>query len=193
MTSGAFSGTSASLSGEFAILAGGCFWCTEAVFAPLRGVLAVEPGYIGGELSDTANYEAVCSGQTGHAEAVRVRFDPVLLTYRDLLEVFFATHDPTQLNRQGNDVGSQYRSAIFWLDEAQRTTAQALLDALQQADAYSAPIVTEVVAAGEFFPAEAYHHDYYRRNPQQGYCVFVIAPKLGKLRAKFANLLKNDA
>lgn len=192
MTDGKILATGAEPEIEWAILAGGCFWCTEAVFAPLRGVRAVEPGYIGGELSDSAHYEAVCSGQTGHAEAVRVHFDPAVITYRELLEVFFATHDPTQLNRQGNDVGSQYRSAIFWLDEAQRSTAQALLDELRQADAWGAPIVTELVAAGEFFPAEAYHHAYYRRNPQQGYCAFVIAPKIGKLRAKFAHLLKSD-
>lgn len=173
-----------------AILAGGCFWCTEAVLAGLRGVQAVCPGYIGGPLPGTANYEDVCSGQTGHAEAVRVEFDPAVISYRTLLEVFFMTHDPTQLNRQGNDVGTQYRSAIFWLDEAQRACAEEVMAEL--APLFPAPLVTQLQPASEFYPAEAYHHDYYRRNPQQGYCAYVISPKLAKLRAKYAPLL-NEA
>lgn len=171
-----------------AVFAGGCFWCLEAVFVELRGVCEVRSGYLGGASPASANYEDVCSGQTGHAEAVRIVFDPAVIHYRDLLEVFFAIHDPTQLNRQGNDVGSQYRSAIFWLDQAQRECAQTLLTEL--APLFSAPVVTELLPASEFYPAEAYHHDYYRRNPQQGYCAYVISPKLAKLRAKFAALLK---
>lgn len=173
---------------ELAILAGGCFWCTEAVLAGLRGVHAVRPGYIGGALSGTANYEDVCSGQTGHAEAVQVEFDPGLISFRTLLEVFFMTHDPTQLNRQGNDVGTQYRSAIFWRDASQRVCAEAVMAEL--APLFPAPLVTQLQPASEFYPAEAYHHDYYRRNPQQGYCAYVISPKLAKLRAKYEHLLK---
>jgi peptide-methionine (S)-S-oxide reductase len=171
-----------------AILAGGCFWCLDAVFRELGGVCEVRSGYMGG-LSDKANYEDVCSGLSGHAEVVQIEFDPGVISYRELLEVFFMIHDPTQLNRQGNDAGPQYRSAIFWLDEVQRGEAEALLGLLAQEQVFAAPVVTVLQPASEFHPAEAYHHDYYRRNPQQGYCAFVIAPKLAKFRAKFAHLL----
>jgi peptide-methionine (S)-S-oxide reductase len=177
---------------QLAILAGGCFWCTEAVFARVRGVIRVEPGYIGGKLSDSANYEAVCNGDTGHAEAVRIEFDPAVLAYADILRVFFATHDPTQLNRQGNDVGTQYRSAVFWCDEAQRAQAQAMLRELDASGAFQAPVVTELVPASAFHVAEAYHHDYFSRNPGQGYCAYVIAPKLARFRQRFAALLRHD-
>ncbi|MEN3112503.1 peptide-methionine (S)-S-oxide reductase MsrA [Uliginosibacterium paludis] len=184
----------ASGSGEkqLAILAGGCFWCTEAVFARVRGVLRVEPGYIGGKLSDSANYEAVCGGETGHAEAVRIQFDPAQLSYLDILRVFFATHDPTQLNRQGNDVGTQYRSAIFWCSEAQRDQAEHLLHELGSTGVFDDPIVTQLVPASEFHVAEAYHHDYFERNPGQGYCAYVIAPKLARFRQRFASLLRSE-
>lgn len=173
-----------------AIFAGGCFWCTEAVFGILRGVIRVEPGYIGGSLSDNVSYEAVCSGTTGHAEAVRIEFDPALVSYRDLLGVFFATHDPTQLNRQGNDVGTQYRSAIFCTDEAQCAEARLFVAALEAEACFDAPVLTEIQPATRFHPAEAQHRDYYLRNPEQGYCAYVIAPKLAKFRHLFQHLLR---
>lgn len=175
---------------EEAILAGGCFWCLEAVYLDLRGVLEVRSGYIGGHLIDP-DYEAVCGGDTGHAEAVRIVFDAEVVSFRELLEVFFVIHDPTQLNRQGNDVGSQYRSAIFSCDETQRATAQAMLAELRASDAFGAPVVTECVAATHFYPAEDYHQDYYARHPQQPYCAYVVAPKLEKFRHAFARLRKS--
>lgn len=177
--------------GEYALafLAGGCFWCLDAVFRELRGVVRVNSGYMGG-LPDKARYEAVCMGTSGHAELVRIEFDPALISYRELLAVFFLIHDPTQLDRQGNDVGSQYRSAIFYGNEAQHSEALSMIDSLTREGVFAAPIVTKVVAAGEFYMAEDYHHDYYRRNPQQAYCAYVIAPKLAKFRAKFSALLK---
>ncbi len=185
--------TPASASGEtqVAIVAGGCFWCTEAVFARVKGVLKLEPGYIGGKLSDSANYEAVCRGDTGHAEAVRIEFDPAQLSYADLLHVFFATHDPTQLNRQGNDVGTQYRSAVFWCDEAQREVAAGVLKELEERRVFDAPVVTELTPAAAFHVAEAYHHDYFERNPGQAYCAYVIAPKVAHFRQRFSRLLKS--
>ncbi|MEQ1724650.1 MAG: peptide-methionine (S)-S-oxide reductase MsrA [Sphingopyxis sp.] len=174
------------MSEEVAIFAGGCFWCTEAVFAGLNGVSTVTSGYIGGHV-DQPSYKAVCSGATGHAEAVRIAFDPALISYADLLDVHFATHDPTQLNRQGNDVGTQYRSAIFPLDAAQRTEAVVAIERAQ--GDWGAPIVT-TIEQGIWWPAEDYHQDYWsgegQRNP---YCQAVIPPKLSKLRAKFANRL----
>jgi len=179
-------------SSQVAILAGGCFWCTEAVFARVRGVQHVEPGYIGGRLSGTANYDDVCGGDTGHAEALRIVFDPARLSYNEILSIFFATHDPTQLNRQGNDIGTQYRSAIFWCDVNQQTEAERFIAALETERVFDAPIVTELVPASTFYPAEAYHHDYFRRNPQQGYCSYVIAPKLVKLRQRFAHLIADE-
>ncbi|MDQ7988309.1 MAG: peptide-methionine (S)-S-oxide reductase MsrA [Candidatus Dactylopiibacterium sp.] len=175
-----------------AIFAGGCFWCLEAVFQRVRGVTGVTSGYIGGSAA-TATYEAVCAGGTGHAEAVRIEFDPAQLSYPELLSVFFLIHDPTQLNRQGNDVGTQYRSAIFHLDETQREEALAFIAALRDEEVFDAPIVTEVRPADVFHAAEAYHHDYFRRHPQQGYCSFVIAPKLAKFREHFAHLLDDKA
>lgn len=178
------------MSHDEAILAGGCFWCLEAVYLELRGVQSVMSGYIGGNTPDPS-YEAVCEGATGHAEAVRIVFDPDEVSYRELLEVFFVIHDPTQLNRQGNDVGTQYRSAIFYRDDAQRATAQAILAELEQSRAFAAPLVTECVPAGHFYAAEAYHQDYYARHPLQPYCAYVVAPKLEKFRHSFARLRKS--
>lgn len=171
-----------------AILAGGCFWCTEAVFRDVIGVSQVESGYIGGTLADPT-YKQVCSGTTGHAEAIRVTFDPEVIDYGQLLDIFFATHNPTQLNRQGNDVGTQYRSALFPLDDAQREEAQAAI-ARAQAERDS-PIVTTLEPVAEWYPAEDYHQEYWegegQRNP---YCMAVIPPKLMKLRKSFANRVK---
>ena len=171
---------------ETAIFAGGCFWCTEAVFAGLAGVRSVESGYIGGHVPEPA-YKAVCAGVTGHAEAIRVHYDPAVIGYGDLLDVHFATHDPTQLNRQGNDIGTQYRSAIFPLDTAQQAEASAAITRAQSD--WPRPIVT-TIEQGQWWPAEAYHQDYWsgegQRNP---YCQSVIPPKLAKLRAKFAQRL----
>jgi len=172
---------------ETATFAGGCFWCLEAGFATLKGVDKVVSGYLGGSLAQPS-YEQICSGDTGHAEVVQIHFDPAVIGYRDLLEVFFAIHDPTSFNRQGNDVGSQYRSAIFWHTPEQKAAAEAMIAAL--AGAYSSPIVTEVMQAGVFWPAEAYHQDYFANNPHQPYCQFVVAPKVAKVRTQFANLLK---
>lgn len=174
---------------ETATLAGGCFWCLEAVYEQLQGVSAVESGYMGGALAQPT-YEAVCSGETGHAEVVQLQFDPSVVSYREILEVFFVIHDPTTLNRQGNDRGSQYRSAIFTHSEAQAATARQLIEELTVARVFEQPIVTEVVAAQTFWPAEDYHRQYYRRHPDQGYCRVVIAPKLTKFRAKFQARLK---
>ena len=175
---------------EKAIVAGGCFWCTEAVFLMLRGVSRVRSGYIGGHVVDP-DYRAVCAGTTGHAEAVEITFDPDIVSYDTLLDVFFATHDPTTPNRQGNDVGTQYRSAVFVLDDAQRAAAQA---ARERAGAiWDDPVVTEIVPASSFFEAEAYHQDYFARNPVQPYCQVIIAPKVAKARQAFAGLLKNAA
>ncbi|MEX2571531.1 MAG: peptide-methionine (S)-S-oxide reductase MsrA [Gemmatimonadota bacterium] len=174
---------------DAATLAGGCFWCIEAAFDELRGVERVESGYTGGDVPNPS-YEQVCSGTTGHAEVVRVLYDPSVLSYRDLLEVFFTVHDPTTLNRQGADVGSQYRSAIFYHDAAQRETAEEVIGDLDRAGLWEDPIVTEVTPAPEFYPAEANHRDYYRRNPAQAYCQVVIAPKLAKLRRSHAERLR---
>jgi peptide-methionine (S)-S-oxide reductase len=180
-----------------ATVAGGCFWCTEAVFEQVEGVHAVESGYIGGHLADPT-YERVCDGDTGHAEAVRITFDPTVLPYRALLEVFFGTHDPTTRDRQGHDVGSQYRSAVFAHDAEQAASARETIAELDRDGTFGAPIVTEVVElehageAGIWYPAEAYHQGYYRSNPRQGYCMAVIAPKLGKLRQRFAHRLRGE-
>ncbi|NBC36614.1 peptide-methionine (S)-S-oxide reductase MsrA [Novosphingobium sp. FSY-8] len=173
---------------EQAILAGGCFWCTEAVFRQCAGVQDVESGYIGGTVP-APTYEQVCSGTTGHAEAIRITYDPAVIGYGDLLDVFFATHDPTQLNRQGNDIGTQYRSAIFPLNDAQRAQATAAIT--RAAADYPAPIVTTIEGPAIWYPAETYHQDYWpgagQRNP---YCLAVIPPKLAKLRKGFAQRLK---
>jgi peptide-methionine (S)-S-oxide reductase len=174
---------------ETATLAGGCFWCLEAVFLDLRGVERAEPGYAGGR-TPRPTYELVCGGGTGHAEVVQITFDPDVLSYRDLLEVFFTIHDPTTLDRQGADVGTQYRSAIFYHSEEQRAAAAAVIAELEAAAVWDDPIVTELVPFTEFFPAEEYHRDYYRRNPNQSYCRVVIAPKVAKARSKFLAKLK---
>ena len=172
-----------------ATLAGGCFWCQEAVLQPLRGVERVVSGYTGGKVPNPS-YEAVCTGMTGHAEAVEITFDPAVLSYRELLELFFAFHDPSTLNRQGPDSGSQYRSAIFYHSTEQRDEAERLIAKLTADRVFDDPIVTEVVPAGVFYPAESYHQDYFRRNPDKGYCRAVISPKVSKLRAKYAERLK---
>jgi peptide-methionine (S)-S-oxide reductase len=173
-----------------AILAGGCFWCTEAVFKDLVGVSAVESGYVGGHI-DRPTYREVCGGDTGHAEAIRVTYDPERISYDDLLDIFFATHDPTQLNRQGNDVGTQYRSAIFPLDEAQEAAARRGIE--RAADGWPAPIVTTIERPGTWWPAEDYHQDYWENEGQRNpYCLAVIPPKLQKLRKSFLARLKAD-
>ena len=172
-----------------ATLAGGCFWCLEAVFLRLRGVHRVESGYAGGHV-ENPNYRAVCSGTTGHAEVVQIEFDPEEISYRELLEVFFAIHDPTTLNRQGADVGTQYRSAIFYHDQAQQQTAERTIAELEEQKIWDDPVVTEIVPLERFYPAEDYHREYYDRNPEQGYCQVVISPKVAKLRQKFAEKLK---
>lgn len=174
---------------EVATLAGGCFWCLEAAFDQLRGVEEAQPGYTGGTVPNPT-YEQVCTGRTGHAEAVQIAFDPEVIGYRELLEVFFAIHDPTTLNRQGADVGTQYRSAIFYHTPAQRQEAERMIAELNAGGIWGAPIVTEVVPCGAFYPAEEYHRDYFRRNPDQGYCQIVIAPKLAKLRQRYREKLK---
>jgi len=173
---------------ELATLAGGCFWCLEAVFEQVPGVLRVVSGYTGGSLPDP-HYAAVCSGTTGHAEAVQITFDAGRITFRQLLEIFFSIHDPTTLNRQGNDVGTQYRSAIFCHDESQRSTAMALIAELEGKRLWPDPLVTAVVPAAQFHAAEEYHQHYYARNPGQGYCRLVIAPKLEKFRELFSDRL----
>jgi len=175
---------------ETIYLAGGCFWCTEAVFSRVRGVLDVQSGYANGH-RERPDYEDVCSGTTGHAEVVRVRFEPQTIGLRDLLAVFFATHDPTTPNRQGNDVGTQYRSGIYTGDAAQAEVARAVIAELEQAGAFPAPICTEVLPLQNYWPAENYHQDYFAQNPQAGFCTFVIAPKVEKLRRAFARWLKD--
>lgn len=173
---------------ETATLAGGCFWCVEAVLVRLRGVKTLGSGYMGGH-TPSPTYRDVCNGDTGHAEVVQVTFDPEVIGFRDMLEVFFGTHDPTTPDRQGNDVGTQYRSAIFFHTDAQRTVAEDLVAELSREHVFDAPIVTEIVPVETFHPAEDYHHDYFARNPNQPYCQFVVAPKVAKLRAKFTSLL----
>ena len=172
---------------EEAIFAGGCFWCTEAVFKQLSGVESVESGYIGGQVANP-DYKSVCSGNTGHAEAIRVGFNPAIISYADLLDIHFATHDATQLNRQGNDVGTQYRSAIFPLDDAQRAEAEAGI--MRAADGLSAPMVTTVEGPATWYPAEDYHQEYWDREGQRNpYCMAIIPPKLAKLKKGFAERL----
>ncbi|MCM8596860.1 peptide-methionine (S)-S-oxide reductase MsrA [Accumulibacter sp.] len=175
---------------EVATLGGGCFWCLEAVFEQLAGVRSVVSGYSGGHVDDP-DYAAVCTGSTGHAEVVRITFDPARCSYRQLLEVFFAIHDPTTKDRQGHDVGSQYRSVIFCHSPGQQATAASLIRELDEAGLWPAPIVTELRPEAPFFPAETYHREYYRRNPGQGYCQVVIGPKVASFRKKFAGRLKD--
>jgi peptide-methionine (S)-S-oxide reductase len=172
-----------------AVFGGGCFWCTEAVFDRLRGVISVMPGYAGGGVKNPS-YREVCTGSTGHAEVIRVQFDPSKISYRDLLTVFFATHDPTTLNRQGHDTGTQYRSIILYADDAQKTAAEEVIAELNSSGAYTQPIVTEVKPLTDFYDAEDYHHQYYANNPNQPYCQFVIDPKLEKANKRFHELLK---
>jgi len=174
---------------QTATLAGGCFWCLEAAFDQLKGVERVQSGYAGGSVANPS-YHQVCTGGTGHAEVVQVRFDPGVIAYRDLLEVFFVIHDPTTLNRQGADVGTQYRSAIFYHTPEQEAEAERAIADLTARNVWDDPIVTEVVPLETFYPAEEYHRDYYRRNPNQGYCQIVIAPKVAKVRKQYFERLK---
>ncbi|WP_173066131.1 peptide-methionine (S)-S-oxide reductase MsrA [Sulfurimicrobium lacus] len=175
---------------ETATLGGGCFWCIEAALGELAGVEQVLPGYSGGSL-ENPDYDAVCSGTTGHAEVVRVSFDSGQISYREILTAFFAIHDPTTLNRQGNDVGSQYRSVIFYHSPEQKAEAEKMIAELTAEGVWARPIVTEIVAAPVFYPAEDYHRDYYKLHAQQPYCQVVVAPKVAKLRSKFAAKLKS--
>jgi peptide-methionine (S)-S-oxide reductase len=177
---------------EVATFGSGCFWCTEAVFSDLEGVIGVVPGYTGGTRPNPT-YEDVCTDRTGHAEVAQITFDPSVITYRELLEVLFSTHDPTTLNRQGADVGTQYRSVIFWGDQEQKMQAEAIIRELTAAKAYKNPIVTEVAPLGAFYAAEDYHREYYRRNPSKPYCQAVIAPKLSKFRAHWKAKLKSSS
>ncbi len=174
---------------EIATLAGGCFWCLEAVFDDLKGVDSVESGYMGGKTANPS-YEEVCSGETGHAEVAQLSFDPKQVSFKEILEVFFVIHDPTTLNRQGNDVGTQYRSAIFYHSAEQKATAEQVIANMSAAKIYEDPIVTEVVPASKFYVAEDYHQEYFRRNPAQPYCAFVVRPKVAKFRKHFLEKLK---
>jgi peptide-methionine (S)-S-oxide reductase len=174
---------------EVATLAGGCFWCLEGVYDDLQGVLDVVSGYAGGQVPHPS-YEDVCTGETGHAEVVQITFDPAQVSYRELLEVFFTIHDPTTLNRQGADVGSQYRSAIFYHTPEQKMVAEQVIAELTAAGLWSQPVVTQVVPLDAFYPAEDYHQEYFRRNPYQGYCRAVVAPKVAKFRQKYLAKLK---
>lgn len=180
------------MASELATLGGGCFWCLDAAFRGLQGVSSVVSGYAGGGVRNPG-YGEVCSGTTGHAEVVRISFDPAIIDYETLLHVFFSLHDPTTLNRQGADVGTQYRSVIFYHSDAQRDTAQRLIARLTAEAQWSDPIVTEVAPVPEFYPAEAYHQDYFGQNPNQGYCQVVIAPKLAKVRERHRALMASPA
>lgn len=172
---------------EIATFGGGCFWCTEAVFSELKGVHSVMPGYTGGTIKNPT-YDQVCSGTSGHAEVIRIEFDPSTITYNDLLTVFFATHDPTTLNRQGSDVGTQYRSVVYYSSDAQKQAASDFIAMLDEGG--SQKIVTEVAPLGDFYPAEEWHREYYFKNSDQAYCQLVISPKLEKLKEKYAALLR---
>ncbi len=173
---------------EKATFGGGCFWCTEALMQRLKGVKKVVSGYAGGTVQGTPTYKEVCSGLTGHAEVVQVEFDPKVISYHDLLTLFMASHDPTTLNRQGGDVGTQYRSVIFYLNEEQKKVAEKVV--AEMSEYYEAPIVTEIAPMPQFYQAEDYHQEYYNNNAQQGYCQAVIAPKLAKLRQSYADMLQ---
>jgi peptide-methionine (S)-S-oxide reductase len=174
------------------VLGGGCFWCTEAVFVKVRGVTDVESGYSNGQ-AQRPTYEQVCTGTTGHNEVVRLTYDPDQVTTRQLLEVFFAVHDPTHLNRQGNDVGTQYRSGIYFTTPEQEQVARTIIREMQDDAAFGAPIVTEVLPLSNYWPAEAYHQDFFEKNPHQGYCLAVAAPKVAKFRRTFASLVRDSA
>ena len=177
------------MSNKLAVFAGGCFWCLEPVFSQLKGVSNVISGYIGGHSAEPT-YKQVCSGDTGHAEAIQIEFDPAQISFEELLEIFFASHDPTTPNRQGNDIGTQYRSAIFCQDEEQRRSAQLMISRLNEEKLWTKPIVTEVNGAATFYPAEDYHQRYYENNSNQPYCMLVAAPKVAKIRAKYADRIK---
>jgi peptide-methionine (S)-S-oxide reductase len=174
---------------ETATLGAGCFWCVEAVYQELKGVISVESGYSGGQV-DHPTYKDVCTGRTGHAEVCQITFDPAVLSFKDVLEVFWKTHDPTTLNRQGNDHGTQYRSAIFYHSEEQRALAERLKSELDKSGAWDRPIVTEISPFTKFWKAEEYHQNYFRNHPDQGYCAYVIAPKMEKFRKVFGDKLK---
>lgn len=174
---------------ETAILANGCFWCTEAIFQKLKGVAAVTPGFIGG-ITENPTYKEVCTGTTGHAEALHISFDPQQISFRQLLEVFFATHDPTSLNRQGNDIGTQYRSEIFYTNPDQKTQAERFITILNDQNFFGKPIVTQLSAATTFYPAEDYHFDYFNNHPENSYCSAVIAPKVEKFEKFFEEYIR---
>lgn len=174
---------------ETATLGGGCFWCLEPIYKELRGVRSVASGYAGGSVANPS-YEMVCTGNTGHAEVVQIEFDPSAVSYRELLEVFFSMHDPTTLNRQGADVGTQYRSAVFYHSPAQQVTAKEVIEEFEARNVWTDPIVTEVTPFESFYPAEEYHHDYFARNPWQPYCQMIIAPKVSKFRKAFVERLR---
>jgi peptide-methionine (S)-S-oxide reductase len=175
---------------ETATLGGGCFWCLEAVYDEMRGVESVESGYMGGHVKNPG-YREVCTGRTGHAEVVQLHFDPAVVTFRDVLEIFFAIHDPTTRDRQGNDVGTQYRSVIFYHSDEQRRTAEEVVRELEEQGAFRDPIVTQIQPAAEFYRAEDYHQEYFVNNPAQPYCAYIVAPKVKKFREKFAEKRKN--
>jgi len=184
--------TTVSTSTDVAVLGGGCFWCLDAVFRNLEGVISVDSGYAGGS-APNPTYEAVCTGRSGHAEVVKIVFDPTVVSFRDLLTVFFTIHDPTTLNRQGNDVGTQYRSVIFCQTPEQRAIAESVVSDLTAAGLWDEPIVTEIADAAPFFEAERYHQEYFARNPGQAYCNVVVAPKVAKFRKHFTERLKRRA
>lgn len=174
---------------EIATLGGGCFWCTEAVFQQMAGITAVESGYTGGQVANPS-YEQICEGTTGHAEVVRLSFDPAVVSFREILEVFFTIHDPTTLNRQGNDVGTQYRSVIYYHTPQQQETAKQVIS--EMANVWDAPLVTELSPAVTYYKAESYHQNYFRQNPLQGYCAFIVAPKVSKFRQTFRDRIKSE-
>ena len=175
---------------DYAVLGGGCFWCLEAVYQQLQGVRHVESGYTGGHTLNP-DYESICTGSTGHAEVVKVEFDTTIISYTQILEVFFAIHDPTTLNRQGNDVGTQYRSVIYYQGAEQERIARQTIEQLEERGIYSDPIVTELSPLGVYYPAEAYHQNYFVNHPFQGYCAFVVGPKVQKFRQQFSQYLKD--
>lgn len=174
---------------EYAVFGGGCFWCTEAIYKRVNGVLSVVPGYAGGE-TESPTYSEVCSGKTGHAEVVRVEFDPGVITFEELLEIFWHTHDPTTLNRQGNDIGTQYRSIILYANENQKMQAQASMREADSSGVFNQPIVTRIEPLGDFYPAEEYHHDYFANNPNQPYCRTIISPKVQHFMQDFSGKTK---
>lgn len=174
---------------ELATLAGGCFWCTEAIFNKIKGIKSIRPGYTGGKIQNPS-YEQVCSGNTGHAEAIQIQFDPKVISYEKILDIFWNTHDPTTLNRQGNDIGTQYRSGIFYHNNKQKMIAEKSKNELNEKQVYKNPVVTEITSFDDFFVAEDYHKNYYERNTTEPYCSFVISPKLRKLSQKYSNEIR---